>query len=694
MLKGLCNWRRWNGIFGVVCILAFVNVVMFLPHYMGKATFPWDFLAGYHAQTFAWIAHPGATFPVWSPWSDLGFPSFLALQDGAAYLPFVFLKLAGIQYSVELATAIQASHALLGSLGMFALARVMGVPVLPSLLAALGYQLGAGFYSNQQHSDIIRAAAILPWLLFSFHPRVILGRWWWLVFSALCLFQFLVAAYPGNIVAAVYTSFVFVCINLIFQKHKLHYFLAVIAVVVGGVMMSLVKWLPLIMNSGYLERTDVTVLPIEPIFLLTAVLPYDMEFLPSDLSMRSLWLPLVAIWGVVYCDFRSVAGLTGAAMAALALLVAVIFPFFGMPQDFLPGGGVSRFLLSDWRPTLHIGVLILSVSGWWRLLTGDIGVRAFLVGTAVGGCAVLLLFVVGLRVGYPVLDLSRPLLVLGGMTATLLLVESADKSQASTSYRAIALSLGLLIVFDGAMYQLGQTRAWRISWDKMTEVMTFGDLIQERTPVTGLETGRRPERYLLDAEPDKAIKGAKNTAYNKCWYESRYCVFGYNNLKFSPSHQLFAKAVLEEGGRELLDFMRRPQQLYVATHGDRVLGLDPTTREQLISGGSGVDVSLMEYGATSLKYEISATKPVTIIENEIWWPGWSAMLCDGGGDCRPIEVASTSQALRTWNVPSGEWTVVLEYRDVPRWKLVLVFLFGLGFIIMTSVISSIRSSGN
>lgn len=668
---------------GSFAVLVFVNAIMFLPHYLGVMTYPWDFLAGYHAQTYAWISFPGFMFPAWLPWSDLGFPSILAIQDGAGYLPFVLLKIAGIEYSVEVATAIQASHAFVGSVGIFILIRAMGIPVLPALLAALGYQLGSGFYSNQQHSDIIRATAMFPWLLLAFHPRLVVDRRWGIPFSAFVLFQFLIAGYPGNIVAAAYTCGVLVGIHFLVHEDKLRYFLAVSAAVVGGLLMSMVKWFPLIVNSSYLVRGDVSVNPIDPIFFLTVVFPYDTDFLPSDLTMRSLWLPLVAVWGLVYCAIRSTNGMVGVAMIVLSLLVGSVLPLLRVPHDVLPGGGVSRFLVSDWRPTFQVGVLILSASGWARLLERRIEVRSFLIRTCAGFCAILALLVIGLLVGYSYGDLIRPLLVMGGAASVLCLAWNIE-GETSTSYRAVALGLGLLIVFDGAMYQLGQDRAWRLEWNEPTEVAVFGGLIESEQPRHQSVQGRRLGRYLIESDPEPAIRGGKNTAYNKCWYEASYCVFGYNNLKLSLPHRVFADALRADGGRDLLDFIRRPQQLYVPSHGDRILNLDPVTHEDFTSGGGGLFVRSMRYEPSIVAYELVAAQTTTVIENEIWWPNWKAKLCTADG-CKRIEVTSTGQGLRTWSIPAGEWVVVLEYQGVSRWKLLLLFVFGLSVALVASL---------
>lgn len=154
------------------------NLSTFWPHYLGRATFPWDFVGGYHTQSFGWFDN-GSVFapPAWFPWGEMGFPSFLALQSGAWYAPLALLDAVGVVYTIHVATMVQVLHVLAGALGVYALLRQSGCSRGVALLGGIAFHFGAAFYSNQQHVDIVRAAALFPWLLYVLRPDFLAKRW-------------------------------------------------------------------------------------------------------------------------------------------------------------------------------------------------------------------------------------------------------------------------------------------------------------------------------------------------------------------------------------------------------------------------------------------------------------------------------------------------------------------------------------
>ncbi len=108
---------------------------------------------------------------------EMGFPSFLALQSGAWYAPLALLDAVGVVYTIHVATVVQVLHVLAGALGVYALLRQSGCSRGVALLGGVAFHFGAAFYSNQQHVDIVRAAALFPWLLYVLRPDFLAKRW-------------------------------------------------------------------------------------------------------------------------------------------------------------------------------------------------------------------------------------------------------------------------------------------------------------------------------------------------------------------------------------------------------------------------------------------------------------------------------------------------------------------------------------
>lgn len=75
-------------------------------------------------------------------------------------------------------------------------------------------------------------------------------------------------------------------------------------------------------------------------------------------------------------------------------------------------------------------------------------------------------------------------------------------------------------------------------------------------------------------------------------------------------------------------------------------------------------VQFRENGAV---YEAVSTVPFILIENEPWYPGWRAMLCEQN-NCLDIVAKAQLEVLRSWNIPAGSWKVITYFKP-PGWDL-------------------------
>ena len=697
-------WTRWCPLVA----LALVNLATFFPHYVGHMTFPWDFLGGYHAHTFGWYrAGSLLSPPAWLPWSDMGFPAFLAIQSGAWYLPLGFIDAIGLDYSVRVATSVQCLHVLAGAAGAYFLCRRHGFCTWTAFIGALAYHFTAAFYSGQQFVDIVRAAAILPWLWVSFHPDVLGKSRLAPVLATLLLWQFLVAAYPGNVVSTAYSSVVVCLVGLVAIKTRqarIQYVLLLGSVVVAATMMAMIKWYPVISQRSQLDYEAGRQAILHWRLLATLVLPYDAGFFPGDLSMRSLWLPLSLLLGIMFARLRTSAELLGTGLVALTLVMAMIVPQFGPLQHLIPGAQVSRFLVSDWRPVFQLGLILLALSGWTRLLAGEHGGTSVLART----CALaVVLFMVGdgmRRLGYPEAGLRMSLV--GLIATTLLGVGVAFLVRRGRGYgvrygTAVIALVALLMAGEAAVYQFGQPATWRAPWSQTNEILAYSDTLGElASGPTNVAGERRPGRYALGRSPDEALPQRRSLAYNRCWYSGTYCVLGYNNLKMSAPHQRFAAALSDRGGEDLFAFARRPQQLLILPLGDggAVRGLTAENMQSAAIGplADAASVEFLEYSPGKVVYRIEIPEPVLVVENEIWWSGWTVRYCDQAACSETRPAGRTPQELRSWPLEQGTWQVVLEYRNPDSRIGYLLFLAGLLLCVllpwMVSRICPVRDS--
>lgn len=674
-----------------IAVLCVVNLGTFFAHYSGKMSFPWDFVAGYHANSYGWYS-AGSIFdpPGWMPWADMGFPSFLALQSGAWYLPLAFLDAVGIDYTIHVATVFQSLHVLVGAVGAYFLFRRFEFCVWTALLGALAYHFTAAFYSGQQFVDIVRAAAILPWLWLVFHPDFIMRSKVAPVVASALLWQFLVAAYPGNIVSTAYASMAFCLIAVVGIKHRrdrILYLSLVGSAAIAALMMAMIKWYPIISQRTHLSYEPISKFVLEWKLLATILLPYDVDFFPGDLAMRSLWLPLILLWGISFVKLRAAAEMLGAALVTLTFLMIMAVPSSSFLMGLLPGMQASRFLVSDWRPIFQIGMIFLAVSGWRRVLAAEYGQAAVLVRGSIAVVAFLVLIGTASKLGYP----SADLLVVVVIVAVMALVGSwigllaRDRMILAKARPLVILLLCLFVTSEAVLFQFQQDKTWREPWNPAIEALVYGDTVDGfiDSQVADQRAGRRQSRYVLSADPGDALKSKRSLAYNRCWYSHTYCVFGYNNLKMSAPHKIFAGALAGEGGKDLLAFARRPQQLMVLSPGDSGLvhGLTRENQESSAIGQNleGVSVEFRSYLPGEVVYRITVPRSVLMVENEIWWSGWNVSYCNEAGCSSPAATKQTPQGLRSWVLDRGSWDVVLKYDDT--YSRMSYGLFALGLLL-------------
>ncbi|WP_143144482.1 hypothetical protein [Luteibacter sp. UNCMF366Tsu5.1] len=566
---------------------------------------------------------------------------------------------------------VQVLHVLFGSIGAYFLARRLGAGVLVALIIGLTYHFQAAFFSNQQHVDIVRASAWFPWLLYSLHPRNydrgLIGP----PLGALVLSQLLISGYPGGIIAFAYSCAVWVLMLLLNEdaKYRGRYVLLVAVSVSGGILMAMPKWMPLFLNGNAdINLDSFQVSPVDASELFTFFLPHDVPILPGDPTMRSLWLPLVALWGVVFAPYRDRVARIGAAFLAMGLTLCFVVPHLPVVVQILPGVRLSRFPLADWRPVISIGIALLSLSGWQTLFLGKYSPTALGVRFA-GAFIFLVAFLVSaIRFGYQASALVQ-VLEFSAAISFITIVGCAlwTKYGGGHQWRN---SIFALLVFatalQGYWYQWQQPTTWRPVWTKDTEIQSFGgrfrEFISHRS--NEFETTRRPSRILLGSSPAEAIRFRDNSNYNKCWYMRAYCVFGYDNLRMSAPHIKLLESINGQGGGALLRFVAASQRLLLLRPGEDERVPDVSFDNESATAGEFDDVTVrfVQYGPGYVTYHVLTPRPLRVVENEIGWHGWRLARCDDRGTCtEDADVARTSQALRTWDVPPGSWTVKLHF---------------------------------
>lgn len=692
--------RLLTGVMSLI-LLVLVNLLTFASQLRGQATFPWDFLGGYHAQAVGWFdAGSVLSPPTWLPWADMGFPAFLAIQSGAWYLPLAFLDALGIPYSIHVATVVQVLHVLLGAIGTYCLGRTLGWKVSLSLVAAVAYHYSATFYSNQQHVDIVRAAALMPWLLLTLHPAVLLQKSWGPLISAVVLSQLLVGGYPGNVVSTAYACALWsgsLFLQLLGRAERIKYATSAALVVVAGTLMAMTKWLPVAMFSGSgfgIEHRPP--LPMQMQHLLTLVMPYEFDGLPDDVTMRALWLPMVVLWGLAFAGLRDRLVVLGCGLIGLAAFMGLVVPRVELLQKILPGVTVSRFPLSDWRPVLHSGLILVGVSGWHRALNCSLSLPRLVVGQILAATSIVGLLLWAIYSGYPANALSRALVVSSVLVAVGLALTLVRQGYLPMPRwpRILAVVLLLTTATDGYLYYQAQPRTWTLPWTEQDEAALFGgkfDALNGDRDESVMR--RRPARYQVGEGVEEILSQRNSLLYNQCWYAHSFCTFGYNNLRMSEPHRKFGEAAAGAGGAALLAFAGHRQQLLALPPGSEGNVPDDAgslAQADAIGQTDGFEVEFLRYVNDTVEYRITSSAPRVVVENEIWWPGWTVQLCSQGACMEETPAVATHQALRSWKIPSGSWNVRVQYHPPSVVPGYLCWLLGFLLVLGSGAVRSLR----
>jgi hypothetical protein len=679
-----------------VSLIVGANLLTFWGHYTGGLIFPWDFLGtGYHAQAVAWFEDGGIfSPPAWLPYGSMGFPGWWSLQSGSWYLPLQFLHWLGIEYTFRIAAAFQAAHVALGALGALALLRRLGASLPAATLGALVYHFSSIFFSNQEHVDIVRAAALLPWLLYSFEPGVLRRHRAMVLWSSLLTWQFLMAAYPGMIVSGGYTA-TFVLLWWLVRcrpEDRISYLVSVLVAGIAAVLMAMVKWLtPTLLALGGFQAKAL-VLAYQPEHLFTFLFRYDLPILRGDPTMQSLWSPPLALLILAFVRRFSALAWLAMCLIGLALIAGSLETFAPAVRQILPGFTISRLPHSDWRPTLHLGSAMLAAALLDPLFRARFGRLEVALRASLGANAIALIALAAIAAGYGldavVLEVAVMiafLVLLGGV----FLVPDLDRRQDMRAAATFSLALALVGATSFLQHGVHVSRTWKMPWSEASEVAYFGRTIADQIQrPRKTEWPRRPSRTNYGNDPRPLVErpgGARTPAgtldvrFNRAWYAQEFGTFGYDNLGSAEFKRFIARFEDPALGDSLLAFMLHPGQAVFEAPGtafdSRFAASCPPDKD---SCALAVDASarILSYRLAGTTYEIRAAEPVTMVENEMEYAGWRGRLCDKAGRCLDVWPAATDASLRVWDIPAGEWRLTTRYAQ-PFLRISLA-LFALG----------------
>jgi len=651
----------------VVGVLLLLELATLHGWLSGAAAPQWDFYNQYNTEAWAWWrdASPSSQ-PQWMPYAWGGYPALLDAQNSSWYLPVGIMTILG-PFTIQASAVLSALHVAFGALGAYLLVRSLGVRFPAALLALVVWFFAAGSFSNASHLDISRAWAWTPWLVWVLSHSWRWDRWWRWVLAGLVVWQGLLSLYPGILVACVYVGAAYVVVTqLVMRPRPTSYLVPLAVAVAGGAAMTTLRYLPLFLTrgAGAPSGADASQFPARMVGAF--LYPYGNDTLLNDVTMRSFFLaaPVFALLAFVPWASRRI-------RPALALVVVAgamglpVWPWHDVLRQ-LPGMSLSRFTMSDFKPLLLLGVVLLAAWAADDLLRRGADrerprvTTRFVVAAAVTALLCGAFFAVGVRGAFD---------PLGWVTQyALLLVAVVAVWAAATRPAAAVASVAVLVALaaaSGSVAVLATTAPWT-SDRASTESAAFGasvDSLVARYPAVPPDALQRPARLAPEgvAQPEQAL----STLWGRAFYTGESSVMGYVNLKGSdPFEQMNADLFTGDDREAALAFWAAPGVL-VAGDGDDF----PTTAQlaSCVDGGScgsGLSIEPAGYSSGHLSWAVSAETDTTVTANESSYPGWHAEACrvDDATDCTDLVVEAGARSQVVTTVPAGDWTVSLDYR--------------------------------
>ncbi|MET0434562.1 MAG: hypothetical protein ABW025_10375, partial [Cellulomonas sp.] len=665
----------------VAVLLALPQLLVLLGYYRGDISPQFDFLGSYSTEAFAWWRDGSFFDPQqWMPYTWGGYPSATALQSSAWYLP-VGLASAVTDYSVRVAAAVQALHVVLGALGMYVLARRMRLGRVAASLGLVAWSFAPGFFANAQHVDIVRGYAWAPWVLLLLSPAWPWRRWWSVPVATLLLWQVLVGIYPGMVVAFVYVGLVWVVAHQIWSRPRVTAYLLPLAVtVLLAVLLACLKFLPALSVRESVEPAgpDASVFGLG--ILGTVFFPYDGSNLPTDMSLRSYFLPAAVVALLALVPWRD-RGTRAPLLTAVACLLVSLpsWPWFRLLGD-LPGFDLSRFRFSDYRPILLACVVLLALRGLADTLRRDAAARrdgtvATLSWRRWPALVVLLAVLafaaaVGQVTGFTAPRWSTPwtiLLASAVVVAGLAAVGSPRWRVAVPDGRVLAAVLVALTLVSGTDWAFSTTRPWRAE-RAVAEAETWGTtsdvLIARRAEPAAvaqsavIPAAQRPARTPLTDDPVPVVEYQKR--WNTSYYTGIASVGGYSNLKGNAAFEEAMAAFQDPRTTVDARALYAAPGIVVATDG----GL-PTADEVeacATTGACGRDLAVQPVGYRpgELTYRVSGSGG-TVLLNEAYYRGWEARACPDDGACADVPLQRGPAGVVEAELPAGPSTLTLRY---------------------------------
>lgn len=655
---GYGNWNSWQVKFlAILVILIGQNLLIFWPQYFKGSGFPWDFVGTYLAVPYYWINAVSHGFNAsWIPFQGMGYPLYMNLQSGYYYLPNWIFVLLNISYTVNVATYFQCFHVLIGAIGAFYCAKAYGLSWQNSLLAGVIYQTFGGFYSNAEHLDIVRGFAFLPWIFSVVYVKDLKWDNIYFLLSALMLplwiYLMTTGGYLGMLIAACFILSIIAITRAIIER-KVLIILFIFMMIGIGFLLAGYFLVPALLFMKELERGSATNIYheyLKVIDVYSFIFKITYKELPHDISMRSLSIGCVSML-FIFLGFR-VKSVKQCYMLLLAIIISYYMSDGILHQwiiKYIHPLGLSRADMSDYKGIIGLNLILLSLQMKENIV---IGKKYAYRSMAYLGFVLSGAFFLKIIQDHLYFDLMSIIIISVFIYLIVTLVKNKNVQL------ALLIMTSIVDWYRIHYHQIYDDYPDIISWQQNT----YGNYsINEQK----LQQRLMPSDKL---RPERQVKKDMPWSY-KGYYTGDYMMYDY-------------------GGSNYLN-------RYIAIHNDK--SLDSFAQESWqvrsfennkINFESNVllrnNIKLIKYGTDFIKIQVSSDKPLNMVENEIYWPGWTANIT--ANNIKIPIITQDIQGFRGWSLPSGSYILEEHFEIVTRNISKVCVILGIIAWLLTAVL--------
>jgi Bacterial membrane protein YfhO len=647
-------------------VAAFVRLLVLDADGVPYRLIPWDFRSlGAPWLVYGWDAIRAGFLPLWCPYVAAGVPFFLNPQT-QIYSPLSILIGTVFGYSVRIAQIHSFLMMVIGGIGAYALAHWLWRNRVAAIFAGLCFELSGLLFCHLEHLSILTAFALMPWFFVAvalakketsrFGPPLLAFVLYWLLTAGYLGVDLMILAWGGALTVA-----------QIFAQPSSKARMALLSRAARawlvGIGMAAVNWLPFLLERAEFTRgsamsVDYVLDPTRSLapkhllgFFFSFMIRQPLPGKEVDISMRGLYFgALAVVLAVIFMVYaRGWRVLLLAAAALFSFLMACGGSFFARValHTFVPVLNLSRFPAADSRAFVVLALVMLAGGGLILLLQGHAAARSL-------AKRIVRYLIVFYLLSIPVLHW--------------LYERNDDFVVSGAVFEVLCLFLAL---FALVRFQ-GKTLAWMLTTIVVLET-GYGVMVTF-TPAGTTVSGAEYARLQNGHEPNFTTAGtAEPRLGDPAMLVDESSAEGYIAKRFHANEY---NPVRLTRFAHLLDVGFGP---WIQT-GPRVVGMAPgrypKTFSDFQTATFPVTFSIADYSPNRVRYHVETAAKTTLVFNEVYFPGWNAIV-----DGAPARVRPVAQGLRSVAVNKGKHEIELFFRPWPYFMGATVsVLFFLAFV--------------